>query len=182
MKKNRNKVHIHTTLSLSVTRHTIDRPPNAARQLQVLGHDGDPLGVDGAQVGVFKEVDDEILGRLLEGQQGFRGPAEGFGGDPVGDFAGLGEAGGGGVRVREKVVVAVDFFPPSSPLLHTHQPSKRQLANEQLGGALILANFAQRDGAGAVAARLGRGSACGVVKVVARRFLCFGQRETTASH
>ena len=35
-------------------------------QLDVLGHDGDPLGVDGAQVGVLKEADQVGLGSLLK--------------------------------------------------------------------------------------------------------------------
>merc|ERR1719322_2029889 len=39
-------------------------------ELDVLGHDGDPLGVDGAQVGVLKETDQVGLGRLLEGTDG----------------------------------------------------------------------------------------------------------------
>ena len=83
--------------------------------------------MDGAQIGVLKQVDDKVLGRLgrggwevcvcererekrgaacgsfslspslfmsphlLQGQQGLRRPPEGFGGDPVGDLAGLGE-------------------------------------------------------------------------------------------
>merc|ERR1719220_900346 len=38
-------------------------PPS---QLDVLGHDGHPLGVDGAQVGVLEEADQVGLGRLLE--------------------------------------------------------------------------------------------------------------------
>jgi len=35
-------------------------------QLDVLGHDGDPLGVDGAQVGVLKETNQVGLAGLLE--------------------------------------------------------------------------------------------------------------------
>ena len=35
-------------------------------QLDVLGHDGDPLGVDGAQVGVLKEADQVGLAGLLQ--------------------------------------------------------------------------------------------------------------------
>jgi histone H3 len=40
--------------------------------LNVLGHDGDTLGVNGAQVGVFKKTDKVGLRRLLEGQDGSR--------------------------------------------------------------------------------------------------------------
>ncbi|KAJ1375192.1 Histone-fold [Sesbania bispinosa] len=43
---------------------------DAAGQLDVLGHDGDTLGVDGAQVGVLKEADQVGLGRLLQGHDG----------------------------------------------------------------------------------------------------------------
>ena len=40
------------------------------RQLDVLGHDGDPLGVDGAQVGVLEESDEVGLAGLLQGHDG----------------------------------------------------------------------------------------------------------------
>ena len=39
-------------------------------ELDVLGHDGDALGVDGAQVGVLKEPDEVGLGGLLESHDG----------------------------------------------------------------------------------------------------------------
>jgi len=41
-----------------------------AGQLDVLGHDGDTLGVDGAQVGVLEESDQVGLAGLLEGHDG----------------------------------------------------------------------------------------------------------------
>lgn len=40
-------------------------PAYPPRQLDVLLHDGNPLGVDGAQVDVLEEVDEEGLGGLL---------------------------------------------------------------------------------------------------------------------
>ncbi len=40
---------------------------DAARQLDVFGHDGDSLGVDGAQVGVLKQTDQISLAGLLQG-------------------------------------------------------------------------------------------------------------------
>ncbi len=49
---------------------------DAAGQLDVLGHDGDTLGVDGTQVGVFKETDEVGLGGFLEGHDGGRLEAE----------------------------------------------------------------------------------------------------------
>ena len=39
---------------------------DAAGQLDVLGHDGDTLGVDGAQVGVLEQTDEVSLAGLLE--------------------------------------------------------------------------------------------------------------------
>ena len=38
--------------------------------MHVLGHDGDSLGVDGAEVGVLEETDHVGLGSLLEGKDG----------------------------------------------------------------------------------------------------------------
>ena len=43
---------------------------DTAGQLDVLGHDGDTLGVDGAQVGVLEEADEVSLRGLLEGHDG----------------------------------------------------------------------------------------------------------------
>ena len=48
----------------------------AAGELDVLGLDGDTLGVDGAQVGVFEEGDEVGLDGLLEGTDGRRLEAE----------------------------------------------------------------------------------------------------------
>ena len=41
-------------------------PPDAASKLDILGHDGDPLGVDGSQVGVFKQANQVSLSSLLQ--------------------------------------------------------------------------------------------------------------------
>ena len=43
---------------------------DAASELNVLGHDGDTLGVDGAKVGVLKESDEVSLSSLLKGHDG----------------------------------------------------------------------------------------------------------------
>lgn len=51
-------------------------PAYPPRQLDVLLHDGDPLGVDGAQVDVLEEVDEEGLGGLLKGLDRLRLPPE----------------------------------------------------------------------------------------------------------
>jgi hypothetical protein len=41
-------------------------PADAARELDVLGHDGDALGVDGAEVGVLEQADEVGLRGLLQ--------------------------------------------------------------------------------------------------------------------
>ena len=41
---------------------------DAASKLNILGHDGDPLGVDGTHVGVLEQSDKVVLGCLLEGE------------------------------------------------------------------------------------------------------------------
>ena len=43
---------------------------DTAGQLDVLGHDGDPLGVDGTQVGVLKQTNKVGLASLLQGHHG----------------------------------------------------------------------------------------------------------------
>ena len=43
---------------------------DAAGKLDVLGHDGHALGVDGREVGVLEQADEVGLGGLLEGQDG----------------------------------------------------------------------------------------------------------------
>ena len=45
-------------------------------QLDVLWHDGDTLGVDSAQVGVFEETNEVSLGSFLQGHDGGRLEAE----------------------------------------------------------------------------------------------------------
>ena len=54
--------------------------------MDVLGHDGDTLGVDGAQVGVLKETDDVGLSSLLKGEDGGGLEAE-IALEVLGDFA-----------------------------------------------------------------------------------------------
>uniref|UniRef100_A0AAQ4PXQ6 Core Histone H2A/H2B/H3 domain-containing protein n=1 Tax=Gasterosteus aculeatus aculeatus TaxID=481459 RepID=A0AAQ4PXQ6_GASAC len=45
-------------------------PADAAGQLDVFGHDGDPLGVDGAQVGVLEQAHQVSLAGLLQSHNG----------------------------------------------------------------------------------------------------------------
>ena len=56
--------------SYTVTIHLRALSADAAGELNVLGHDGDTLGVDGAQVGVLEETDEVGLGSLLKGKDG----------------------------------------------------------------------------------------------------------------
>jgi hypothetical protein len=58
---------------------------DTASQLDVLGHDGDTLGVDSAQVGVLKQTNKVGLGSLLKGHDGRRLEAE-IGLEVLGDF------------------------------------------------------------------------------------------------
>lgn len=53
------------------------RTSDPPRQLDILLHYGDTLGVDGAQVGVFEQVDHECLGGFLKGLYGLALPAQG---------------------------------------------------------------------------------------------------------
>jgi len=62
---------VHPTASCLVALTT-----EAAGELDVLGLDGDALGVDGAEVGVLEEGDEVRLDRLLEGADGRRLEAE----------------------------------------------------------------------------------------------------------
>ena len=50
--------------------HLCSFSADSAGQLNVLGHDGDTLGVDGAQVGVLEKTDEVGLGGFLEGKNG----------------------------------------------------------------------------------------------------------------
>ena len=59
---------------------------DAAGQLDVLGHDGDALGVDGAEVGVLEQANQVGLAGLLERQDGGRLEAQ-VGLEVLGDLA-----------------------------------------------------------------------------------------------
>ena len=59
--------------------------PDSPGQLNVLGHDGDALGVDCAQVGVFEETDEVGFAGLLEGHDGRALEAQ-VGLEVLGDF------------------------------------------------------------------------------------------------
>ena len=90
---------------------------DAPGQLDVLGHDGDTLGVDGAQVGVLEKTDEVSLAGLLESH----------------DSRGL--------EPEVSLEVLGDL---------SHQALEGQLADEQLGGLLVLADLTQSHGSRAV--------------------------------
>ena len=71
-----------TTLRCCLSAFTTD----AASELDVLGHDGDSLGVDGAQVGVLEETDQVSLAGLLQSHDGRALEAQ-IGLEVLGDFA-----------------------------------------------------------------------------------------------
>ena len=52
------------------SRHLRALTTDAAGEVDVTGHDGDALGVDGAQVGVLEQTDDVGLSGLLKGEDG----------------------------------------------------------------------------------------------------------------
>lgn len=49
--------------------HLSALPTDTARQLDVFGHDGDTLGVDGAEIGVLKQTHQVGLAGLLQGRK-----------------------------------------------------------------------------------------------------------------
>ena len=94
---------------------------DATGKLDVLGHDGDALGMDGAKVGVLKETDEVGLSSLLESIEG------------------------GTLEAHVGLEVLSDL---------ANEALEGQLANEELGRLLVLANLAKSDSARAVAVRL----------------------------
>ena len=59
---------------------------DAAGELDVLGHDGDTLGVDGAEVGVLEKRDKVGLGGFLQGRNGVALKAQVLGVEFPGDL------------------------------------------------------------------------------------------------
>jgi hypothetical protein len=94
---------------------------DAARQLDVLGHDGDALGMDGSQVGVLEEANEVSLSGLLQSQ----------------DCRGL------------EAQVCLEVLGNLA-----HQALEGQLADEQLGGLLVLADLTECNSSRPVAVRL----------------------------
>ena len=70
---------------MSLSSHLRSFTTETAGELDVLGLDGDTLGVDGAEVGVLEERDEVSLNGLLESTDGGRLEAE-VGLEVLGDF------------------------------------------------------------------------------------------------
>ena len=64
------RLHVHRINSASASAHLSALATDTAGQLDVLRHDGDALGVDGAEVGVLEEADQVRLAGLLERKHG----------------------------------------------------------------------------------------------------------------
>ena len=96
--------------------------------MEILGLDGDSLGVDGGQVGVLEEGDEVSLGGLLEGHDGGRLESE----------VGLRVS---GVQLRwmrgTYLEVLGDF---------TDKTLEGELPDEELGGLLVSPDFSESDG------------------------------------
>ena len=102
---------------------------NAAGQLDVLRHDGDALGVDGAEVNVLEEANEICLGRLLEGE----------------DRCGL-EA-----KVLQSEIsdrqCSTPFYVFEVLGDLAHKALEGQLADEEVGGLAVAADLLERHGA-----------------------------------
>ena len=100
---------------------------DAAGELDVLGHDGHTLGVDGSQVGVLEQTNQVGLGSLLEGKHG-RALEPQVGLEVLGNL--------------------------------TNQALEWQLADQKLGGLLVLSDLTKSDSSWSVAMGLLHSSGC----------------------
>ena len=60
--------HHYQLFISSSLKHTGSATPNPLGELEILGHDGDPFGVDGAEHGVLEQDGEVRLRSLLKGQ------------------------------------------------------------------------------------------------------------------
>lgn len=120
-------------------RHLTALATEATRKLDVLGLDGDTLGVDGAEVGVLEERDEVGLNGLLESADGGRLEAK--------ILASVSRA--SGRRVRRVVTYRLEVL---SDL--TDKTLEGQLADEELGRLLVATDLTESDGTRLVAVGL----------------------------
>ncbi len=123
---------------------------NAARKLDVLGHDGHTLGVDGAQVGVLEETNKVSLRRLLESSDG-RGLEAEIGLEVLSDLTNEALEGELADEKLSRLLVATDFTESDSSraeavrLLDATSGGGRlagSLGGELLAGRLATGRFA----------------------------------------
>ena len=108
---------------------------------EILGLDGNTLGVDGSQVGVLEEGDEVSLGGLLERHDGGGLEAE--------------------IRLHTTSTVSVrnverDNSDTNLEVLGnlTNETLEGELANQELGRLLVAPDFTEGDGSGPEAVRL----------------------------
>ena len=104
-------------------------------QLDVLGHDGDPLGVDGTEVGVLEEPHEVGLTGLLQSHHGRALEAE-VGLEVLGDLPDETLEWQLGKKQNEMFVEIRNY--------------QTYLADEQLGGLLVAPDLSESHSAGAV--------------------------------
>jgi hypothetical protein len=132
-----------------------------AGELDVLGLDGDTLGVDGGKVGVLEEGDEVGLSSLLEGHDGGGLETE-VGLEVLGDLTdetleavvlreGLLEKGEG--REEERSVKEVKEKRRRTMARRGRQDA-RELADEELSRLLVTTDLTESDGSGTVTVRL----------------------------
>ena len=94
---------------------------DATGKLDVLGHDGDALGVNSGQVRVLEKTHKVCLRRLLQGEDG------------------------AGLETEVALEILSDF---------TYEPLEGKLADEELGGLLVLADLTKGHGSGSISVGL----------------------------
>lgn len=111
----------------------------AAGKLDVLGLDGDTLGVNGAQVGVLEEGDEVGLDGLLESTDGRRLEAK-VALEVLGNLTNLSSIS----------IVATGV----GAMMDAYQALKRELADQELGGLLVATDLTESDGTRLITVRL----------------------------
>ena len=118
---------------------------DSASELDVLGHDGDSLGVDGAEVGVFEKPDQVGLAGLLESHDGGTLEAE-VGLEVLGDLSDEALEGKFADEELRAFLVATDFSQSHSsgpvPVRFFDSAGGRGGFSGSFGGELLSGGFA----------------------------------------